>query len=62
MSDATNTSAGAWGIGLATVTPEGRVLDTWYPRPTLGLRGIGESLRDRLGSPGGGGTPLDADV
>jgi len=62
VSDATNTSAGAWGIGLATVTPEGRVLDTWYPRPTLGLRGIGESLRDRLGSPGGGGTPLDADV
>jgi len=26
----------AYGIGLATVTPDGSVLDTWYPSPTLG--------------------------
>ncbi|MCP2251232.1 2,3,4,5-tetrahydropyridine-2,6-dicarboxylate N-succinyltransferase [Lentzea aerocolonigenes] len=26
----------AYGIGLATVTPDGTVLDTWYPSPTLG--------------------------
>ena len=26
----------AWGIGLATVTAEGQVLDTWYPTPALG--------------------------
>ncbi|HEX7305969.1 2,3,4,5-tetrahydropyridine-2,6-dicarboxylate N-succinyltransferase [Lentzea sp.] len=26
----------AYGIGLATVTPEGTVLDTWYPSPELG--------------------------
>ncbi|SDP48630.1 2,3,4,5-tetrahydropyridine-2,6-dicarboxylate N-succinyltransferase [Lentzea jiangxiensis] len=26
----------AYGIGLATVTPEGTVLDTWYPSPALG--------------------------
>ncbi|GGL08399.1 2,3,4,5-tetrahydropyridine-2,6-dicarboxylate N-succinyltransferase [Mangrovihabitans endophyticus] len=31
-----NTSA-AWGIGLATVTAEGQVLDTWYPAGHLGL-------------------------
>jgi 2,3,4,5-tetrahydropyridine-2-carboxylate N-succinyltransferase len=27
----------AWGIGLATVTAEGAVLDTWYPTGSLGL-------------------------
>ncbi len=26
----------AWGHGLATVTHDGTVLDTWYPRPALG--------------------------
>ncbi len=27
----------AWGTGLATVTTEGQVLDTWYPTGRLGL-------------------------
>lgn len=27
----------AWGIGLATITAEGQVLDTWYPAGKLGL-------------------------
>ena len=36
MSTSTATSA-AWGIGLATVTAEGQVLDTWYPAGFLGL-------------------------
>ena len=26
----------AWGYGLATVTTNGQVLDTWYPSPALG--------------------------
>src|ERR1035437_7654048 len=26
----------AWGYGLATVTTDGQVLDTWYPSPALG--------------------------
>lgn len=26
----------AWGWGLATITDEGTVLDTWYPAPALG--------------------------
>src|SRR4051812_24793397 len=30
---------GAWGDGLATVTDDGRVLDTWYPKPAVGLDG-----------------------
>ena len=26
----------AWGYGLATVTTDGEILDTWYPSPALG--------------------------
>jgi len=32
------TSASAWGYGLATITETGTTLDTWYPAPTLGTR------------------------
>jgi 2,3,4,5-tetrahydropyridine-2-carboxylate N-succinyltransferase len=28
-------TTGAWAVGLATLTPDGRVLDTWYPSPAL---------------------------
>jgi 2,3,4,5-tetrahydropyridine-2-carboxylate N-succinyltransferase len=37
----TFTDSPAWGLGLATVTTEGQVLDTWFPADWLGL-GIGE--------------------
>jgi 2,3,4,5-tetrahydropyridine-2-carboxylate N-succinyltransferase len=36
VTTATATSA-AWGLGLATVTADGQVLDTWYPSGFLGL-------------------------
>jgi 2,3,4,5-tetrahydropyridine-2-carboxylate N-succinyltransferase len=43
MTDATShatnhatTSRTAWGFGLATLTEDGRTLDTWYPQPQLG--------------------------
>ncbi|MEV6347797.1 2,3,4,5-tetrahydropyridine-2,6-dicarboxylate N-succinyltransferase [Actinoplanes sp. NPDC051851] len=36
METALSTSP-AWGIGLATVTAEGQVLDTWFPAGHLGL-------------------------
>lgn len=26
----------AWGFGLATICPDGRILDVWYPEPALG--------------------------
>ncbi|HEY6738879.1 MAG TPA: 2,3,4,5-tetrahydropyridine-2,6-dicarboxylate N-succinyltransferase [Actinopolymorphaceae bacterium] len=29
-------SSGAWGIGLATITPDGTTLDAWFPTPRLG--------------------------
>src|SRR5690606_11302238 len=35
VSDTTPSRAGAWAAGLATLAPDGRVLDTWYPSPTL---------------------------
>jgi len=28
----------AWGYGLATISGDGTVLDTWFPSPTLGAR------------------------
>ncbi len=31
-----NQSRTAWAYGLATLTPAGTVLDTWYPSPALG--------------------------
>jgi 2,3,4,5-tetrahydropyridine-2-carboxylate N-succinyltransferase len=34
--DATTGTRTAWGYGLATVTEDGRTLDTWYPQPALG--------------------------
>jgi 2,3,4,5-tetrahydropyridine-2-carboxylate N-succinyltransferase len=43
----------AWGLGLATVTPDDQVLDAWYPTGKLGL-GIlpaGETHTTVLGEP-----------
>jgi 2,3,4,5-tetrahydropyridine-2-carboxylate N-succinyltransferase len=49
VSTAISTSP-AWGIGLATVTAEGQVLDTWYPTGSLGLGG---TPRDAAALPAG---------
>ncbi|WP_033430428.1 2,3,4,5-tetrahydropyridine-2,6-dicarboxylate N-succinyltransferase [Saccharothrix syringae] len=35
---------GAYGVGLATVTPSGAVLDTWFPAPQLGEATTGTAL------------------
>jgi 2,3,4,5-tetrahydropyridine-2-carboxylate N-succinyltransferase len=35
--DTVISTSAAWGIGLATVTADGQVLDTWYPGGLLGL-------------------------
>ncbi len=37
------TTQGAWGHGLATVTDDGQVLDTWYPEPRLGAPADGDT-------------------
>ncbi|MEU4687530.1 2,3,4,5-tetrahydropyridine-2,6-dicarboxylate N-succinyltransferase [Actinoplanes sp. NPDC023714] len=49
METALSTSP-AWGIGLATVTAEGQVLDTWYPS---GFLGLGEEPADLPALPAG---------
>jgi 2,3,4,5-tetrahydropyridine-2-carboxylate N-succinyltransferase len=36
---------GAHGVGLATVTSDGTVLDTWYPQPKLGAKEQRGSVR-----------------
>src|SRR4051795_7344427 len=38
---------GAWGVGLATLTEDDRVLDTWYPTIALGTEG---APRDAVGT------------
>jgi 2,3,4,5-tetrahydropyridine-2-carboxylate N-succinyltransferase len=38
----------AWGFGLATVTTEGQVLDTWFPAPVLGAAGDGAAAPAEL--------------
>ncbi|TDB89289.1 2,3,4,5-tetrahydropyridine-2,6-dicarboxylate N-succinyltransferase, partial [Micromonospora fluostatini] len=47
----------AWGIGLATITAQGQVLDTWYPTGKLGLGELplvpGEEQADVLDLPPG---------
>src|SRR5437868_6907365 len=45
MSTATRTGSG-WG--LATVTTDGKVLDTWYPQPALGELGAAPEGLDKL--------------
>ena len=39
----------AWGHGLATVSEDGTVLDTWYPSPRLGAA-PGEEAPEALGT------------
>jgi 2,3,4,5-tetrahydropyridine-2-carboxylate N-succinyltransferase len=55
----TTATSGAWGVGLATVTPDGRILDTWYPGPVLGLTGAGSELAVRLEAASSGSARLD---
>jgi 2,3,4,5-tetrahydropyridine-2-carboxylate N-succinyltransferase len=47
-------STPAWGVGLATVTADGQVLDTWFPAGQLGI-GVEptEKLAARIGATSG---------
>ena len=62
MTDPT-ANAGAWGVGLATITDGGQVLDTWFPSPTLVPDGaaavateISGAIGVTVGDDGGPGT------
>ncbi|MGA3539555.1 2,3,4,5-tetrahydropyridine-2,6-dicarboxylate N-succinyltransferase [Micromonosporaceae bacterium DT194] len=47
------TAQPAWGIGLATTTADGQVLDTWYPAGKLGLGELPADADRTLGVPAG---------
>jgi 2,3,4,5-tetrahydropyridine-2,6-dicarboxylate N-succinyltransferase len=55
----TTDTAGAWGAGLATFTADGKVLDTWFPAPSLG---VDTSLCERLGAPAPGTVRLEPET
>ena len=42
----------AWGHGLATITDDGTVLDTWFPRPALGEHDGSEAPEELRGLEG----------
>ncbi len=60
MSDTTPSPSGAWGVGLATLTPGGDVLDAWYPRPALVPPGEVAAQAAGLAAPVPGTVRLDA--
>ena len=41
------TTRAAWGYGLATISANGTVLDTWFPSPHLGALPVGHRPLDR---------------
>jgi 2,3,4,5-tetrahydropyridine-2,6-dicarboxylate N-succinyltransferase len=46
----------AWGYGLATVTGDGRILDTWFPAPALGAPDGAQAPDDLVALTGAQGT------
>jgi 2,3,4,5-tetrahydropyridine-2-carboxylate N-succinyltransferase len=46
----------AWGVGIATVTDTGQVLDTWFPAPSMSPDA---ALVERLGIAAGGTVTID---
>src|SRR3954466_1685188 len=45
----TEQTTGANGVGLATLTADGTVLDTWYPTPSLSGADQGETGTQQIG-------------
>jgi 2,3,4,5-tetrahydropyridine-2-carboxylate N-succinyltransferase len=52
----------AWGFGLATVTDDGTILDTWYPAPALGAPAEGTQVPAELKRLAGRDAVRDVDV
>src|SRR5262245_44127778 len=62
MTDATTSPTGAWGAGLATVLPDGRMLDAWYPSPALASADEIAAVAGRIGAPASGCARISADA
>jgi 2,3,4,5-tetrahydropyridine-2-carboxylate N-succinyltransferase len=56
VTDAAAPTSAAWAVGLATYAADGKVLDTWYPDPILGLTEGALRLAEEHGHTGGSGT------
>ena len=50
---APSSARAAWGHGLATISGDGTVLDTWFPAPQLGTRPEAASVPLDLENAGG---------
>lgn len=59
VTESTDHSPGAWAVGLATLDPDGQVLDAWYPSPALAGPDELQRAADSTGAPAGGATRLD---
>jgi 2,3,4,5-tetrahydropyridine-2-carboxylate N-succinyltransferase len=57
----TASPSGAWGAGLATLTADGRVLDTWYPSPALVAQAEIAAESRRLGAEAPGTAHITAE-
>jgi 2,3,4,5-tetrahydropyridine-2-carboxylate N-succinyltransferase len=61
MTDDDRSPLGAFGAGIATTTPDGRVLDVFFPEPRLGAGGppaMADTLQaDRVDELRGCGSP-----
>jgi 2,3,4,5-tetrahydropyridine-2-carboxylate N-succinyltransferase len=62
VSDAHASTAGAWGVGLATFAADGRVLDTWYPSPALASEDQVAAESAQLGSQAPGSVSLEPEA
>jgi 2,3,4,5-tetrahydropyridine-2-carboxylate N-succinyltransferase len=62
MTDATTSPTGAWGAGLATVLPDGRVLEVWYPSPALATAGEVAAVAGPIGAPASGSVRIEPAV
>jgi 2,3,4,5-tetrahydropyridine-2,6-dicarboxylate N-succinyltransferase len=62
MTDATTSPTGAWAAGLATVLPDGRVLEVWYPSPALATADQVAAVAGPLGAPTSGSAQIPPGV
>ena len=53
---ASTSPSAAWGVGIATFSADGKVLDTWYPDPILGSTEGALRLAEELGHRSGSAT------
>jgi 2,3,4,5-tetrahydropyridine-2-carboxylate N-succinyltransferase len=62
VTDVRASAAGAWGVGLATLAADDRVLDTWYPFPGLSSPTETAAESARLGAEMPGSVLLDPET